>query len=394
MPILLEDVRVLELTDGLAGAMCGKMLAAAGADVVLLEPPLTGSSVRWAPPFLDEIRGPDRSGLFLYTAAGKRSLTLDPAASDGREILARLLKHADVLINDRHEDWPLADDALSAINPRLVRIRLRKFSAGGPYENYCAETEMEPSALGGWMIQLGESERTPLLANSRTMTAFVPGVMGAIAAIAAYANACRSGQGASLDLSEHEALLFNTRYNETYYSYTGLEIKRHGKSFAGWSPTYRVFDAADGFVSCAASTDAQVELFLQLAGIELEPFATREMRYERAEELITELNRWTRAHSRDEIFHLAQQWRVPMGKVSTVDEVTELEQLKERCYFDEIEHPIAGRRLYPGLPIRFGEHRPQSRRAPLLGEHTAEILCNELGYTREDVISLMNLQVV
>jgi crotonobetainyl-CoA:carnitine CoA-transferase CaiB-like acyl-CoA transferase len=119
------------------------------------------------------------------------------------------------------------------------------------------------------MIQLGEPNRTPLLANSRTMTAFVPGVMGAIAAVAGYLQASRTGRGVKLDLSEHEALLFNTRYNETYYSYTGTEIKRHGKSFAGWSPTYRVFDAADGFVSCAASTDAQVELFLQLAGINL-----------------------------------------------------------------------------------------------------------------------------
>jgi crotonobetainyl-CoA:carnitine CoA-transferase CaiB-like acyl-CoA transferase len=370
------------------------MLAAAGAEVVLLEQPLTGNRVRWEPPFLDDIRGPDRGGLFLYTGAGKRSLTLDPLTGDGREIFARLLKHADMLIDDWEQNPPIADDALSAINPRLVRVTLSKFSRGGPYASYRAETEMEPAALGGWMIQLGEIGRTPLLANSRTMTAFVPGVMGAIAAIAGYAQACRTGHGVNLDLSEHEGLLFNTRYNETYYSYTGLEIKRHGRSFAGWSPTYRVFDAADGFVSCAASTDAQVELFLQLAGIDLEPFATREMRYDRAEDLIAQLNQWTRARSRDEIFHQAQQWRVPMGKVSTVDEIPELEQLKARSYFDEIEHPIAGRRIYPGLPIRFGESRPRSNRAPLLGEHTAEILCNELGYTREDLIALMNLQVV
>jgi crotonobetainyl-CoA:carnitine CoA-transferase CaiB-like acyl-CoA transferase len=153
------------------------------------------------------------------------------------------------------------------------------------------------------MIQLGEVGRTPLLANSRAMTAFVPGVMGAIAAVAGYLHTCRTGRGVRLDLSEHEALLFNTRFNETYYSYTGVEIIRHGKSFAGWSPTYRVFDAADGFVSCAASTDAQVELFLQLAGTELEGFATREARYERAEELVALLNQWTSVRSREEIFH-------------------------------------------------------------------------------------------
>jgi CoA:oxalate CoA-transferase len=393
MAALLEGIRVLEVTGDLPGAMCGKMLTATGAEVVLLEPPLTGCRVRWEAPFLDDVRGPDRSGVFLYTAAGKRSLTLAPSTGDGGEILARLLKQADILIDDSDVNRPFASGALAAINPRLVHVSLRKFSRGGPYENYLAETEMEPAALGGWMIQLGEPDRTPLLANSRTMTAFVPGVMGAIAAVAGYLHACRTGRGVSLDLSEHEALLFNTRYNETYYSYTGMEIKRHGKSFAGWSPTYRVFDAADGFVSCAASTDAQVELFLQLAGIELAPFATREMRYERAEELINQLNRWTRERMRDEIFHQAQQWRVPMGKVSRIDEVTELDQLKQRSYFETIEHPVAGRRIYPGLPILFGGNRPRSSRAPLLGEHTAEILCDELGYTREEVISLMELKV-
>src|SRR5260370_30884670 len=131
------------------------------------------------------------------------------------------------------------------------------------------------------------------------MTAFVAGVMGAIAAVAGYLQASRTGRGVKLDLSEHEALLFNTRYNETYYSYTGTEIKRHGKSFAGWSPTYRVFDAADGFVSCAASTDAQVALFLQLAGVGLEPFATREARYDRADALVARLNDCTESKTSD-----------------------------------------------------------------------------------------------
>jgi len=391
----LERIRVLELTDGLPGAMCGKLFAAAGADVVLVERPPAGSALRWEPPFLNDIRGPERGGLFLYTAGGKRSLTLDPSTPDGREIFTRLLRDADALIDDRVDQTPVvgSEDRLSRINPRLVRISLHKFSRGGPYENY-GETELEPAALGGWMIQLGEVGRTPLLSNSRTMTAFVPGVMGAIGGLAAVMRARQSGQGANLDLSEHEALLFNTRYNETYYSYTGEEIKRHGKSFAGWSPTYRVFDAADGFVSCAASTDAQVELFLQLAGVDLEPFATRDARYERAEDLVGQLNAWTRTKTRDEIFHLGQNWRVPMGKATTIDEITGLEQLKHRGYFEQIDHPVAGGRAYPGLPIRFDQSRPVGSRAPLLGEHTAEILCDELGYAREDVTALMNLRVV
>ena len=78
----LKGIRVVELTDSLAGAICGKFFAWSGADVLLVERPRSGSEVRWQPPFLDDLPGPDRSGLFLYTAAGKRSLTLDPNTPD------------------------------------------------------------------------------------------------------------------------------------------------------------------------------------------------------------------------------------------------------------------------------------------------------------------------
>src|SRR5208283_3735440 len=109
----------------------------------------------------------------------------------------------------------------------------------------------------------------------------------------------------------------------------------------------------DGYVSCAASTDAQVELFLQCAGVDLEGFETRELRYERAEELVARLTAWTRSKTRDEIFHEAQQWRIPMGKVSTMDEVESLDQLVDRGFFQKVEHPATGERTYPGIPAWF-----------------------------------------
>lgn len=395
MPGPLDGIRVVELTDGLSGAFCGKMFAGFGADVILVERPRTGSEVRWQPPFLGDVSGPDRGGLFLYTGAGKRSLTLDAASPDGREIFTRLIARADLLIEDRGDETPLigAESGATKINPRLVRVTLRKWSRG-PYQNYAA-TELQLGALGGWAVQVGEPGRAPMLSNSRTMSAFIPGLMGAIAGFGAVLRARKSGGGTNVDLSAHEALLFNTRFNETYYAYTGFEIKRNGMSFAGWSPTYRVFEAADGYVSCAASTDAQVELFLQLAGVELDRFATRELRYERADELVECLSAWTRSKTRDEIFHQAQQWRVPMGKVSTIDEVTGLEQLVDRNFFQEVDHPVAGRHTYPGIPAWFSGTPPSALgRAPMLSEHTAEILRGELGYSSEDVAALTSMGVV
>ena len=147
----LRDIRVVEFSDGCSAAFCGRLFARLGADVVLIERPRTGSALRWEPPFLDNLAGIERSGLFMFSGSGKRSLTLDPSHADGAPILRRLLERADVLIDEAgHSDAPMTAE----VNPRLVRLAFRKFAAGGPYEKWLA-TELQLAALGGWMAQLG-----------------------------------------------------------------------------------------------------------------------------------------------------------------------------------------------------------------------------------------------
>jgi crotonobetainyl-CoA:carnitine CoA-transferase CaiB-like acyl-CoA transferase len=390
MTDLLHDIRVVEFSDGCSAAFCGRLFARLGADVVLVERPRTGSAVRWEPPFLDDRAGTERGGLFMFTASGKRSLTLDPASPDGAIILRRLLERADVLIDDR---GPIADGATAEhVNPRLVRLEFRNFTAGGPYEKWLA-TELQLAALGGWMAQLGEPRRTPLVSNSRTMTAFVPGVVGAIAALAAVRGVRQSGRGRRIDVAAQEALLFTTRFNETFFSYTGFEIKRAGDHFPGWA-AYRTFKAADGDVTAAAASDAQVEKLMEVAGVDDPRFKTRKDRVARIDDFGVEIGRWTATHSREEIFKACQEARVPMGKVNRIDEIAPMEQVKERGFFEEIDHPVAGRRSFPGGPARFGGQWPPPRRAPLLGEHTAEILTGELGYSATDLTTLAEIGVI
>jgi crotonobetainyl-CoA:carnitine CoA-transferase CaiB-like acyl-CoA transferase len=390
MTDLLPDIRVVEFSDGGSAAFCGRLFARLGADVVLVERPRTGSALRWEPPFLDDRAGVERGGLFMFTAAGKRSLTLDPARPDGAIILRRLLERADVLIDDR---GLVADGAPPEhVNPRLVRLGFRHFAAGGPYEKWLA-TELQLAALGGWMAQLGEPRRTPLVSNSRTMTAFVPGVVGAIAALAAVRGARQSGRGQRIDVAAQEALLFTTRFNETFLSYTGFEIKRAGDRYPAWA-AYRTFKAADGNVTAAAATDAQIEKLMEVAGVDDPRFKTRKDREARIDEFGAEIGRWTAAHSREEIFKRCQEARVPMGKVNRIDEISMMEQVKARAFFEEIDHPVAGRRRFPGGPAKFGGQSPPPRRAPLLGEHTAEILTGELGYPAAELATLAELGVI
>jgi crotonobetainyl-CoA:carnitine CoA-transferase CaiB-like acyl-CoA transferase len=391
MTDLLGDIRVVELSDGCGAAFCGRLFARCGADVVLVERPRSGSAVRWEPPFLDDRPGAERGGLFMFTAAGKRSLTLDPSTPDGARLLRRLLERADVVIDDR---GPASDPAFAeGANPRLVHLAFRNFTPGGPYEKWLA-SELQLAALGGWMAQLGEPRRTPLVSNSRTMTAFTPGVVGAIAALAAVRGARESGRGRRIDVAAHEALLFTTRFNETFLSYTGIEIKRAGDRFTGWA-AYRTFKTADGDVTAAAATDAQIEKLMELAGVSGDPrFRTRKDRESRIDEFGEAVGRWCAANSRDHIFKVCQENRVPMGKVTRIDEIAELEQIKARGFFEQVEHPVAGRRRQPGGPAKFGGEWPRARLAPALGEHTAEILLGELGCSDEDITALGAMGVI
>src|SRR5579863_267382 len=393
MTDLLRDIRVVELSDGCSAAFCGRLFARMGAEVVLIERPRSGSAVRWLPPFLDGRAGLERGGLFMFTASGKQSLTLDPEHPDGAAILERLLERADVLIDDRSLAAAAADgDSAGRMNPRLVRLAFRPFAAGGPYEKWLA-TELQLAALGGWMAQLGEPRRTPLISNSRTMTAFVPGVVGAIAALAAVRGARATGHGQRIDVAAQEALLFTTRFNETFLSYTGTEIKRAGDRYPAWA-AYRTFKAADGDVTAAAATDAQIEALMKVAGVNDPRFKTRKDREARVDEFGVEIGRWTAAHTREEIFRQCQENRIPMGKVNRIDEVAAMEQVKARGFFEEIDHPVAGHRRFPGGPAKFGGQWPSPRRAPLLGEHTVEILNGELKYSAADIATLAEMGVI
>jgi formyl-CoA transferase len=132
-----------------------------------------------------------------------------------------------------------------------------------------------------------------------------------------------------------------------------------------------------------------------LAGVALERFPTRDERYNRAEEFLAELNKWFRSKTRDEIFHEAQAWRIPMGKVAAIDEVAHCEQLTAREFFARVEHPVIGAHTLPGTPIVIDSKRPRpSRPAPTLGEHNLDVLCTELGYSSDDLRALADNGVV
>ncbi len=390
---MLSGLRVIELASEPAQAICGKFLADLGAEVILVEPTKTGCALRWRPPFVSDRPGPERSVLFQYAACGKQSVTLDLSHADGRAIALKLLASAALVIDDGQVLSKRIDERWRETFPRLVRLVV----CAPKLRDSCASSSTDQllcAALGGWMAQLGEAERAPLAPNSETATAFVAGVIAGSLGLAAAMRAEVEGTGCEVEVRHEEALAFTTRFNETYYSYTGFEIKRMGRTFFGF-PTYRIFEACDGYVTCAAATDPQIETLLALAGIDDPRFATRADREANREELVEALARWFKTNAKDEIFHRAQAARVPMAKIATIDEVFSLEQLKARDYFATLHHPELGEFMVPGVPWIVDRQRPGvPRRAPLLGEHSRALICDELGYSESDYRALVDIGVI
>jgi len=305
----LSVLRVLDLSEGVAGAFCTKLLAGFGADVIKIERP-GGDPVRRHGPFPDDLPHGEKGALFLYLNTGKRSITLDIAQRSGALILRRLVEGAEVVVECFPPGWltelGLGYESLARIKPRLVMTSVTPFGQDGPYAGYRA-TNLTAFAAGGQMAVTGEPDREPLK-NGGYQAEYQAG-LHAFAATAVAA-----------------------------FSADATEVGQH-------------IDIAA--VECMATA--------------LEPYVSS----------------WV--HERRDI---GQRRVEPAPAGLTVQDLLEAPQLRARGFFQEIDHPAAGRQVYPGPPFRPEAMPWQAARAPLLGEHNEEIYCEELELSREELVVL------
>ena len=371
----LNGLRVLDLTQHLAGPYCAMLLADQGADVIRIEKPEKGDDARQMPPFVGGESAP-----FMLWNRNKRSVVLDLKTIEGKALLERLAQSADVLIENFRpgtmERLGLGYAELAARNPRLVYCAISGFGQSGPYSRR-GGFDLMIQAMSGLMSVNGEPDGAPLRLPI-AISDVAGGLMGAVGILSALVAREKSGRGQAVDVSLYDSAIALGVYEAAYFFATGKNPPRLGQAHRGSSP-YQVFRSKDGWITVGGATQ---ELWLRLCRLlgceELardERFSDNARRVANNAALVellqVPLARETSAHWLAKL----EAEGIPAGPVVTHAEVFADPQVRAREMVVEVEHPSAGRMATLGVPIKLSETPGKVRRpAPRLGEHTEEVL--------------------
>ncbi len=385
MPAL-EGMRVLDMTQYEAGTSCTQYLAWLGADVVKVEGP-NGDPGR-------QVRGEHISQYFLNYNSNKRSVVLNLASAEGRELLLQLAPHYDVFVENYGpgviEKLDIGYDVLSAANPGIIYGRIKGFGLSGPYANYKSYDWVAQASAGTFSVT-GEPGGPPTVVGP-TIGDSGTGIQMALAITAAYSQKQRSGKGQFIEISMQEAV---TMFMRT------LGLAEWGRAPQPRTGNRRGMPTA--IYPCAPGGPND-HIFLMVVTqrmwdtlctaidkpeLAADPkFETGVARLEHAEELYGIIADWTKQHTKHEAMRILGEAGVPCSAVmDTLDLFTD-PHLTERGLIHTVEHETDGPRTVMGSPLRMSESTVEVKAAPLLGKHTAEVLAADLGMDESQLAAL------
>ena len=370
---MLSDLRVVDLSSDVAGAYATKLLAAFGADVVKVEPP-EGDPTRRMAPRTGEL--PNQGILFAYLNTGKRSAILDVAKAEDLGRLRGLLERADLIVESGAPgEWArrgIDFDGLMASNPALVVCSVTPFGQDGPRSQWRA-TALTAFAAGGQMMLCGDPDAPPLKTAGH-QAHYQGGLHAFSASVTALLAARRSGLGDRLDISLQEAQAASLEGAGPNALVRGTDTGRSGnQARAVWG----IYPSADGYVGVAAMARQTPSVYRCVGHPELEgdpAFANLLQNPDLNDLVAAYITEWTTARTAREIYDESQEHRAPFSLIPTPRELLEWPPLLEAGFWQELDHPALGRHIVPSMPFAVAGSRGELRRAPLLGEHTAEVL--------------------
>jgi crotonobetainyl-CoA:carnitine CoA-transferase CaiB-like acyl-CoA transferase len=392
----LADLRVLDLSDGVAGAFCTRLFAGYGADVIVLEPP-SGHPLRRHGPFLDDRPHPETGALWLYLGAGKRSATLDITTPTGQRLFRRMVEDANVIVESfppgRMDELGLGYETLTEIKRRIVLVSITTFGQTGPHAGWNA-TNLTSFASGGQMALTGDPDREPL-APAGHQAEYQSGFHAfAAAAVAAY-NADTLEVPNHIDISAQECMASALELYLPWWQYLKRDIsQRRGNVL---SAIVGLFAAKDGHIAIH-NMPRNWPRFAEAMGrpdlIEDERFKTGHSRLQNNDELEAIVYEWAGRQNAKEVYDTAGSARTPIAYVHALADLLASEQLHSRDFFQTVDHPVAGQHTQPGPPFRPANIAWHAGRAALLGEHNEELYCGEMGLTHVDLRRLRATGVV
>ena len=399
----LDGVTVLDLTQCISGPYCTKLFADYGAEVWKIEPPEGGDAARSMPPFWHDEPHLEGSGLFLHLNTNKKSVALDLEIEAGRDAVRELAKQVDILVESYTPGtmarWGLDFEALRALNPALVMTSVTNFGQTGPYRDY-KMTEITLYALGSTMQVTGMPDRPPLKLGL-TVEHVYAGMVSAAATMGAFTGAAVHGEGQHVDLALMEIQAGNQDravQGHMMYQYiggrTGGWSRAGGGSMGNTLLPVGVYPCSDGYVqffTLQPLWDRVCRMIDREDLITDEHFTAPENFTNNAEvkaEFDAILLEWLLQHTKREVMEKSQSCGYMCGAINTMEDVFNDRHLTERGFFYEADHPYVGTLRYPGAQFKMSENAWRPGRAPLLGEHTTEVLGSALGYGESDFTRL------
>ncbi len=385
MPAPLAGLRVVELARILAGPWIGQTLADLGADVVKVEAPEGDDTRRWGPPFVRGAGGESLDSAYFHSCnRGKRSVIADLRAAEGQEIVRRLVRVSDVLIENFKVGglvkYGLDYASLQAINPRLVYCSVTGFGQTGPYAHR-AGYDFIVQGMSGIMDLTGDADGDPQKIGVAFADIFT-GTYGTIAVMAALAQRERTGVGQHVDLALLDSMVGVLANQSLNYLVSGKVPHRMGNAHPNIVP-YQTFAVRDGHVIIAVGNDPQFARlceFLGVPAVARDPkFATNAARVQHRVELIDKLSALLADHERAAVLQALEDRGIPAGPINTLADVFADPQVVHRKMRINLESTAGVSIPSVRTPIRFSQSELSlGRPAPRLGEHTQEIMA-ELG---------------
>lgn len=384
----LEGVKAIEVCQVMSGPFCGLLLADMGADVIKVERPGGDDSRKMAPPWIN-----GESAAFLAINRNKRGIGVNLKTEEGRQILRKLAAQSDILIENFRpgvmESLGLGFESLAGINPSLIYCSISGFGQTGPYRSR-GGFDLVAQAMSGLMSVTGEPGRPPVKVGV-PVADLNAGMYACYGILSAYIHRLKTGKGQLVDTSLLEAGIAYTFWESAFLFATGQNPPPTGSAHRLSAP-YQAFKTSDGYIAIGAANQSNWKRLCDLLGrpdlLEDSRFITNAVRVKNQGELTELLSAAFAKQTTIEWLTLLEAAGVPAGPVYSMDQVYQDPQVISRQMIAELNHPMAGQTRVIGLPVKLSESPGSIRRsAPLLGQHTDEVL-KECGFGSEEIAQL------
>lgn len=377
----LDGVVVIDLSRALAGPHAAMMLGDLGARVIKIESPGSGDDTRgWGPPFVGPADDPI-STYYLSCNRNKESVTLDLKSGDGKDTLSRLVRHADVLVENFRpgvlDRLGFTAQRLEELNPRLITLSISGFGHDGP-EAHRAGYDQIAQGEGGLMSMTGEGPDDPTKVGV-PIADLLAGMNGAFGVCAALHERATTGRGRIVRTSLLAGIIGVHAFQGTRWTVAGDLPRAQGNHHPSISP-YGAFTCADGIVQISVGSERLWQSFC--AAFDIDParpgMAANAERVANRDEVTALVNETFSAYQLRELLPRLAELGIPSGEVKTLDRVYDWEQTRSQGLILDVDHPVLGAIKLPGSAIRFDDNPYSGGRAshtapPALGEHNESV---------------------